>query len=156
MGFSRQGYRGGLPFPPPGLQSTAPYQASLGGTTIDRSVVEPTSCLLAHYPSALVSGAPHLWLLGWLLWINLFVTLKSSVFRWQSPDDLCVPSRISVWLSATPCAVACQAPLSMGFSRWEQWSGLPCPPPGDLPDPGIEPVSLMAPALASRFFTTSV
>ena len=41
-----------------------------------------------------------------------------------------------------PCAmlspVACQAPLSMGFSRPEYWSGLPCPPPGDLPDPGIE------------------
>ena len=35
--------------------------------------------------------------------------------------------------------VACQAPLSMGFSRQEYWSGLPCPPPGDLPDPGIDP-----------------
>ena len=35
-----------------------------------------------------------------------------------------------------------QAPLSLGFSRQEYWSGLPCPPPGDLPDPGIEPVSL--------------
>ena len=37
---------------------------------------------------------------------------------------------------------ACQAPLSMGFSRWEYWSGLPRPPPGDLPDPRIEPVSV--------------
>ena len=37
---------------------------------------------------------------------------------------------------------ACQAPLSMGFSRWEYWSGLPRPPPGDLPDPGIESVSV--------------
>ena len=35
--------------------------------------------------------------------------------------------------------VACQAPLSIGFSRQKYWSGLPCPPPGDLPDPGIEP-----------------
>ena len=43
----------------------------------------------------------------------------------------------------------------MGFSRQEYWSGLPCPPPGDLPDPGIEPVSLMSPALASGFFITS-
>jgi len=42
----------------------------------------------------------------------------------------------------------------MGFSRKEYWSGLPCPPPGDLPDPGIEPTSHMSPALASRFFTT--
>ena len=42
----------------------------------------------------------------------------------------------------TPGTVACQAPLSMGFSRQEYWSGLPCPPPGDLPNPGIEPGSL--------------
>ena len=43
----------------------------------------------------------------------------------------------------------------MGFSRQEYWSGLPCPPPGDLPDLGIEPLSLMSPALAGRFFTAS-
>ena len=48
-----------------------------------------------------------------------------------------------------------QAPLSMGFSRQESWSGLPYPSPGDLSDPGIEPVSLTSPALAGRFFTTS-
>ena len=46
-----------------------------------------------------------------------------------------------VWLFATPWTVAHQAPLSMGFSRQEYWSGLPCPPPGDLPDPGIKPTS---------------
>ena len=51
--------------------------------------------------------------------------------------------------------VALQAPLSMGFSRQEYWSGLPCPPPGDLPHPGIEPESFMSPALAGVFFTTS-
>jgi len=44
----------------------------------------------------------------------------------------------------------------MGFSRHEYWSGLPGPPPRDLPDPGIKPVSLTSPALAGRFFTTSV
>ena len=42
----------------------------------------------------------------------------------------------------TPRTVARQAPLSKGFSRQEYWSGLPCPPPGDLPDPGIKPGSL--------------
>ena len=42
----------------------------------------------------------------------------------------------------TPWTIACQAPLSRGFSRQADWSGLPCPPPGDLPDPGIEPKSL--------------
>ena len=51
--------------------------------------------------------------------------------------------------------VAHRASLSLGFSRQEYWSGLSCPPPGDLPNPGIEPVSLMSPALAGRFFTTS-
>ena len=51
--------------------------------------------------------------------------------------------------------VARQAPLSMGFSRQEYWSGLPCPPPEDLPDPGIKPASPKSPALAGGFFTTS-
>ena len=46
------------------------------------------------------------------------------------------------------------APLSMGFSRQEYWSKLPCPPPRDFPHPGIEPTSLMSPALASRLFPT--
>ena len=51
--------------------------------------------------------------------------------------------------------VARQAPLSMGFSSQEYWSGLPCPLPGHLPDPGIKPMSSLSPALASGFFTTS-
>ena len=51
--------------------------------------------------------------------------------------------------------VAHQAPLSKGFSRQEYWSGLPCPPPGDFPDSGIQPVSLASSALAGGFFTTS-
>ena len=50
--------------------------------------------------------------------------------------------------------VVLQAPLSMGFSRQEYWNGLPCIPPGDLPYPGIEPMSLMSPALAGGFLTT--
>ena len=60
----------------------------------------------------------------------------------------CTLSHLScVRLFATPRTVACQAPLSMGFSRHEHWSGLPCPPPGDLPDPGIKRVFPLAPAL---------
>ena len=51
----------------------------------------------------------------------------------------CMPSHFGrVRLIATLCAVAGQAPLSMRFSRQEYWCGLPCPPPGDLPDPGID------------------
>ena len=60
-----------------------------------------------------------------------------------------------VQLFATPRTVAGQAPLSVEFCREEYWRGLPCPPPGDLPHPGIEPTSLMSPALAGGFFTTS-
>ena len=51
--------------------------------------------------------------------------------------------------------VDCQAPLSKGFSRQDSWSGLPFPPPGDLPDPGRQSSSLMSPALAGGFFMTS-
>ena len=55
----------------------------------------------------------------------------------------------------TPWTVACQVPLSMGFSRQEYWSGLPCTLPGDQPKPGIKPETLMSPALAGEFLTTS-
>ena len=58
-------------------------------------------------------------------------------------------------LCATPWTTVRQAPLSKGFSRQEYWSGLPCPLPGNLPDPRTEPESLVSPALAGRFFTTS-
>ena len=60
-----------------------------------------------------------------------------------------------VQLFATPWTIAHQAPLSMGFFRQGYWSGLPCPPPGDLPDSGIKPTSLKSSPLAARFFTTS-
>ena len=58
-----------------------------------------------------------------------------------------------VWLFVTPWTVARQAPLSMGLSRQESWSGLLCPPPGDLLDPGIQPMSPVSFALAGRFLT---
>ena len=60
-----------------------------------------------------------------------------------------------VWLFATPWTVVRQPSLSMGFSRQEYWNGLPCPPPNDLLDPGIKLTSLISPALAGGFFTTS-
>ena len=60
-----------------------------------------------------------------------------------------------VQLFSMPWTVAHQAPLSVGFSRQEYWSGLPCLPPGDLPKQGIELTSLTSPALAGGFFTTS-
>ena len=66
--------------------------------------------------------------------------------------DMCVCSVISD--SLNPWIVARHVPLSMRFSRQEYWRGLPFPPPGDLPDPGVEPMSPMSPVLAGRFFTT--
>ena len=69
---------------------------------------------------------------------------------------VCMPSQFSrVRLCGTLSTVDCQSPLSMGVSRQEYWNGLPCPPPGDLSDPGIEPVSLMSAARAGRIFITS-
>ena len=62
----------------------------------------------------------------------------------QSCSILCDPMDIAHWV-----------PLSMQFARQECWSGLPCPPPGHLPHPGIEPASLRSPELASEFFITS-
>ena len=60
-----------------------------------------------------------------------------------------------VQLFGTPQTVAHQAPLSMGFSRQEYWSGLPCPPPEDLPDLGTELMCLASPTLAGGSFTSS-
>ena len=62
---------------------------------------------------------------------------------------VCVCTLSHVWLFVTLWTIAHQAPLSMGLPRQEYWSGLPFPPPGDIPDPGIEPI---APALAGEFF----
>ena len=70
-------------------------------------------------------------------------------------EHVCVLSCSVVSDSVTPWTVARQAPLSKGFSRQEYWSGLPCPPPGDLPNPGIKPTPPAAPALTGRFFTRS-
>ena len=61
----------------------------------------------------------------------------------------------SVRLFQIQWTVARQASMSMGFSRQEYWSGFSCPPPGDLPHPGIEPLSLMSTAEAGGFFTAS-
>ena len=74
---------------------------------------------------------------------------KSSVRSWM----LSCFSRVQLF--ANLWTIALQAPLSMGLSRQEYCSGFPCPPPGDLPNPGIELASLPSPAWAGSFFTTS-
>ena len=76
--------------------------------------------------------------------------------RHRMPMLVCMLGHGSrVWLFSKQWTVARQVPLSMGFSRQESWSGLPCPPPGNLLDPGIESVFLISPTLASEFFTIS-
>ena len=88
----------------------------------------------------------------------LFSTFLYCVFLFRLAA-LCyaVLSHFScVQIFVTHHGLGCQAPLSMGFSRQEYWSGLPCPPPGGLPNSGIESTSLTSPGLAGRFFTISV
>ena len=72
---------------------------------------------------------------------HLFITCVCAQF----------PHHVQLFLA---CSIACQALLSTEFSRQEYWSGLPCPSPGDLPDPGIEHVFPVSPELAGGFFTT--
>ena len=69
-------------------------------------------------------------------------------------ECVCAQSLSRDQLCATLWTIALQAPLSTGFSRNEYWSGLLFPTPGDLPDPGIKPMSPVSPALAAGFFTT--
>ena len=73
----------------------------------------------------------------------------------MSEDRCCCDVLSHVRLFATSWTAAGQASLSMRFSRQEYWSRLLFPPPGYLPDPGIEPASLSPPALTGRFFTES-
>ena len=83
-------------------------------------------------------------------WTEL--NLSSNIFALCA----CARSYFSrVWLFVTLWTIAHPAPLSMGFSRQEYWSGLLCPTLGYLPNPGIEPSSLTSPALSVGFFTTS-
>ena len=92
------------------------------------------------------------------LFLQIFFLFLSLLSFWDSyyafmyarwfPPVSCVLNHFScVWLFATLWTVTCQAPMSMGFSRQEYWSGLPCPPGGSS-HPGIEPASLTSPALA--------
>ena len=88
--------------------------------------------------------------------LSLFNLLKKKNLMKISPT-VCVhvKSLQSCLTLCHPMDLVRQAPLSMGFSRQEYWSGLPCPSPGDLADPGVKPSSLKSPALAGGFFTTS-
>ena len=125
MGFSRQEYWSGLPFPSRG------YLPNPG--------VKPRSPALQvdSLPSQ-TSGKPTR---------DYIASCESS----QNKRFVCMLRYFHcVWPFATLWTVACQAPLPMGFSRQEYWSGLSCSSPGDLPDPGIKPVAPTAPALQAE------
>ena len=79
-------------------------------------------------------------------WVDLTIIVLSEVSQRKTKYHMqslmcCAQSLSCVRLFVSPWTVACQAPLSMGFSRQEYWSELPCPPPGDLLNPGIKPNS---------------
>ena len=110
-------------------------QYSLLGSPLRRilHVYVPTTvphlCFIRHFCILLSSS------FCWLIWLRKLKKLL-LLFLW----NVCMLSSFShAWLCATPWSVACQAPLSTGFSRQGYWGGLPCPPPGYLSNPGIEP-----------------
>ena len=99
-----------------------------------------------------------------LFWLNVKISqLHTSKVNIHTLDGqmltlmclLCSHLLNHVWFFETPWTVTQQAPLSMGFSRQEYWSGLPFPTPGELPEAGIKLASLVSPTLVGRFFTTA-
>ena len=100
------------------------------------------------------------WYSRFINWQECFIitipTLEWKICKTSSftPKWMCVPSVMSLLWSPLPMNSSLQAPLSVGFSRQEYWSGLPFPPPGDLLDPAIEPAFLSSPTLVGRLFTT--
>ena len=90
------------------------------------------------------------------MYIFHYIACKAVFSKGNSKEHVCLLSHFRhVQLFVSLWSVAYQAPLSMGFSKQDSWSGLLCPPPGDLPHPGIKLRSPMSPALAGGFFTTS-
>ena len=106
--------------------------------------------LTAHNPQPVC--LPQLWALL-LIPPQAWLGPPTWPKRWASAYMLSCFSLVRLFV--TLWTIYHQAPLSMGFSRQEYWSELPCPPSGDLPDPGIKPAPLMSPALAGGLFTTS-
>ena len=88
------------------------------------------------------------------MYTYMYVYMSLSIYKDIKMSYECVRAACSVMSDsfATPWTVVHQVPLSMGFFRQENWSGLPFPPPGDFPNPRIESLSLASPALAGGFF----
>ena len=139
MGFCRQGYWSGLPFPPPGdlpNPGIEPWSPALQSGSL---LSEPLALFFSFIPQlsvreeTLSTCQP---LAGFHSFSNYLLSTDHlpgfGLMHGVNVLCLVVPD------SATPRTVALQTPLSMGFSRQDYWSGLSCLPPGDLPNPGIE------------------
>ena len=98
----------------------------------------------------------HRWIIFWCVYVYIYTHIYVYLYVYVCMCVYaCVLSHFSrVGLFETLWTVAHQAPLSMGFSRQEYWSGLPFPTPGDLHNPGIKSASLMSPALVGGFLST--
>ena len=152
MGFFRQEYWSGLPFPPPGdlaSPGTEPAFPVLAGRFFSTSATweAPNGMLCEFDFKALKEKTQHQGDTGLVFCLHIlaltmcrvlshFAWLKAVCFRRSVMSD-----SVILW------TVARQAPLSMGFFRQEYWSGLPFPSPGDLPNSGIKPASPVSPAL---------
>ena len=97
-----------------------------------------------------------------LVWVDilLYKTKKNNnkndkIYPYHNTHACMLNCFSRIWLLVTPMDSSLPACSDQGFSRQEHWSGLPCPPPGDLPNPGIISASLTSPTLADGFFTTN-
>ena len=116
------------------------------------------ACVLSCFSRGQLSVI--LWIVCSLLGSSVHEILQARILEWVAMPSLiyitCMSSHFShVRLYATLGTVACPAPLSLGFSRQEYWSGLPCSPPGDLAHPGIELVPFSISCIGRGFSTTS-
>ena len=138
---------------PQRIMDTDPVFSSLIRLSLSPIILPPKSCLYTHRSACRIGWRRTLHgtkRTGGGRGVRGSRRIIESLFLWMLLG--CVRSCFShVQLFLTPWTVAHQAPLSMGFSREEYWSGLPCPPPGDLPNPGIKPTSLTSSALAGGF-----
>ena len=138
------------PSPAPGVYSNSCAMSWWCHPTISSSVTLFSSCL----QSSPASGSFQMSQLFTSGGQNIGVSASASVLPMNTQDwfPLKVKSLSYVWLFATLWTVAHQTPPSIGFSRQEYWSGLPFPSPGNLPDPGIKPISPALQAEAGRRF----
>ena len=132
------------------LSRRAPGQALL----VSRLAVEGAAAEAEPLSPVCTAGDRGAAVLPWQLALGSWLRITSHPASQGGPlgkaviCSLCVPACIVTQSCPTLGTAARQAPLSLGFSRQEYWSGLPSPPPGNLPDPGIDPKSPGSPALA--------